>query len=189
MNKIALSGAAGAIGQSIAKAVSAQGAPYRVVGRSRDALAAAFGADSLAEIVTWNPDDSASVQAAAAGVDAIVYLVGVYYWQFELHPRLMKQTLDGAIAAGVKRIVLIGTVEGTRILRSQFEEPRELRGEPRVGPIDQPAAAAVPALTWRPSRHPPRCSARKNVSSQVLARSSWRTRYVSPSAPLSLKYL
>ncbi len=110
MGKIALFGAAGAIGQSIAKAVSNQGAPYRVVGRSRGALAAAFGAESLAEIVTWNPDDPASVQAAAAGVDTIVYLVGVNYWQFELHPRLMKQTLDGAIAAGVMRIVLIGTV-------------------------------------------------------------------------------
>jgi nucleoside-diphosphate-sugar epimerase len=110
MNKIALFGAAGAIGHSIAKAVSAQGAPYRVVGRSRDALTAAFGADPLAEIVTWNPDDPASVQVAAAGIDTIVYLVGVNYWQFELHPRLMQQTLDGAIAADVKRLVLIGTV-------------------------------------------------------------------------------
>jgi uncharacterized protein YbjT (DUF2867 family) len=76
MNKIALFGAAGAIGQSIARAVSAQGAPYRVVGRSRNALSAAFGTDPLAEIVTWNPDDPASVQAAASGVGVIVYLVG-----------------------------------------------------------------------------------------------------------------
>ena len=38
MNRIALFGAAGAIGQSIARAVSAEGAPYRVVGRSREAL-------------------------------------------------------------------------------------------------------------------------------------------------------
>jgi nucleoside-diphosphate-sugar epimerase len=110
MDKIALFGAAGAIGHSIANAISAQGSPHRVVGRSRDALAMAFGKDPLAEIVTWNPDEPASVQAAAAGVDTIVYLVGVNYWQFELHPRLMKQTLDGAIAAGVKRIILIGTV-------------------------------------------------------------------------------
>jgi uncharacterized protein YbjT (DUF2867 family) len=81
MNKIALVGAAGAIGQSVANAVSAHGAPYRVVGRSREALAAAFGANSLAEIVTWNPDEPASVQAAATGVDAMVYLVGVNYWK------------------------------------------------------------------------------------------------------------
>ena len=49
----------------------------------------AFGADALAEIVTWNPEDPASVQAAATGVDVMVYLVGVNYWQFDLHPRLM----------------------------------------------------------------------------------------------------
>ena len=52
MTKVALFGAGGAIGRSIAKAVTAQGAPYRVVGRSSDALTAAFGHDPLAEIVT-----------------------------------------------------------------------------------------------------------------------------------------
>ena len=147
MNKIALFGAAGAIGQSIAKAVSAQGGPYRVVGRSRDALAAAFGGDPLAEIVTWNPDDPASVQAAAAGVDAIVYLVGVNYWQFELHPRLMKQALDGAIAAGVNRIVLIGTVypygrPRTRPVREDHpREPHTFKGRMRKAQEDLLLAA------------------------------------------------
>ena len=34
----------------------------------------------------------------------------------------------------------------------------------------------------------PLCSARNIVSSQLLERSSWRTRYVSPSVPRSLKY-
>jgi nucleoside-diphosphate-sugar epimerase len=142
MNKIALFGAAGAIGHSIAKAISAQGAPYRVVGRSRDALAAAFGADSLAEIVTWNPDNEASVRAAATGVDAIVYLVGVNYWQFELHPRLMKQALDGAIAAGVNRLLLIGTVypygrPRTRPIREDHpREPHTFKGRMRKAQED-----------------------------------------------------
>ena len=142
MNRIALVGAAGAIGQSIAKAVSAQGAPYRVVGRSRDALAAAFGADSLAEIVTWNPDDPTSVQAAAAGIDTMVYLVGVNYWQFELHPRVMKQALDGAIAAGVNRIVLIGTVypygrPRTRPVREDHpRDPHTFKGRMRKAQED-----------------------------------------------------
>jgi len=147
MNKIALFGAAGAIGQSVAKAISAQGAPYRVVGRSRDALVAAFGADALVEIVTWNPDDPASVHAAASGVDAIVYLVGVNYWQFELHPRLMQQTLDGAIAAGVKRIVLIGTVypygrPRSRPLREDHpREPHTFKGRMRKAQEDLLLAA------------------------------------------------
>ncbi len=110
MSKIALFGAAGAIGQSIAATLAADGQPYRVVGRSEDALRQSFDADPLAEIVTWNPDSPASVKNAAAGIDTIVYLVGVNYWQFELHPELMRKTLDGAIAAGVRNIVLIGTV-------------------------------------------------------------------------------
>ncbi len=108
--KIALFGAAGAVGKSIAHALRANGQSYRVVGRETSRLESAFGDDSLAEIVGWNPDDPASVRAAAEGIDTIIYLVGVPYNHFELHPVLMQKTLDGALAAGVKRIVLIGTV-------------------------------------------------------------------------------
>src|SRR5205814_6209089 len=100
MSKIALFGAAGAIGQSIAQALAAEGRPYRVVGRTEASLRKSFGADPLAEVVTWSPDSPESVRAAASGIDTIVYLVGVNYWQFELHPELMRKTLAGAIAAG-----------------------------------------------------------------------------------------
>ena len=81
-----------------------------MVGRNAASLRQTFGADPLAEIVPWNPDSTGSVEAAAHGVDTLVYLVGVNYWQFQLHPELMRKTLEGAIAAGVRRIVLIGTV-------------------------------------------------------------------------------
>ncbi|ULT73182.1 SDR family oxidoreductase [Pseudomonas sp. BC42] len=110
MPKIALLGAVGAIGQSIASSLRSQGQAYRVVGRDAASLQQAFGADPLAECVTWNPEQSASIEAAAAGIDTLIYLVGVNYWQFELHPQLMRKTLDGAIAAGVRKILLIGTV-------------------------------------------------------------------------------
>ncbi|WP_342374525.1 NAD-dependent epimerase/dehydratase family protein [Myxococcus stipitatus] len=108
--KVALFGASGVIGQSVANALKAQGRAYRVVGRSRASLEAQFGADPLAEVVTWNPDDPASVRAAARGVDTLIYMVGVNYWQFHLHPALMRKTLDGAIAEGVKQFVHIGSV-------------------------------------------------------------------------------
>jgi nucleoside-diphosphate-sugar epimerase len=108
--KFALIGAAGAIGNSIAAAIRSQGHTYRVVGRNRAQLEKHFGADPLAESVAWNPDDPASVRSACRGVDTLIYLVGVPYDQFQLHPVLMQKTLDGAIAEGVKRIVLIGTV-------------------------------------------------------------------------------
>jgi len=128
MSKVALFGAAGAIGQSIARALAAQGRSYRVVGRSEAGLRKAFGADPLAEIVTWNPDVPASVQAAAAGIDTLIYLVGVNYWQFELHPQLMRKTLDGAIAAGVRNFILIGTVYPygrARTMPVSEDHPRE----------------------------------------------------------------
>jgi nucleoside-diphosphate-sugar epimerase len=110
MSKFALFGAAGAIGNGIAATLRANQQPYRVVGRSRDALQRDFGSDPLAEIVMWNPDDPASVISAAQGIDTIIYLVGVPYDHFELHPQLMRKTLDGAIAAGVPRMLLISTV-------------------------------------------------------------------------------
>src|SRR2546427_511321 len=110
MPSIALFGAAGAIGQSLAAALRQQGRAYRVVGRNAASLRQTFGADPLAEIATWNPDVAGSIEAAAHGVDTLIYLVGVNYWQFQLHPELMRKTLEGAIAAGVRRIVLIGTV-------------------------------------------------------------------------------
>ena len=60
--------------------------------------------------MTWNPDAPESVRATARGIDTIIYLVGVNYWEFHLHPELMQKTLDGAIAENVKHIVLSGTV-------------------------------------------------------------------------------
>jgi nucleoside-diphosphate-sugar epimerase len=147
MTKMALFGAAGAIGGSIAAALRAQGTPYRVVGRNRAALAAAFGADPLAEIATWNPDDPQSVRAAAAGADTIVYLVGVPYDQFKLHPVLMQQTLDGAIAAGVARLVLIGTVyplglpRSPRVTEDHPREPHTFKGRMRKEQEDRVLAA------------------------------------------------
>jgi nucleoside-diphosphate-sugar epimerase len=137
MGTIALFGAAGAIGQSVAQALRAERRPYRVVGRSRAGLGAAFGADPLAELVTWNPDDPASVRAAARGVDALVYLVGVPYTDFRLHPVLMRQTLGAAIAEGVARVVLIGTVypygrpRTDRVREDHPREPHTFKGRMR----------------------------------------------------------
>jgi nucleoside-diphosphate-sugar epimerase len=139
---IALFGATGAIGNTIARSVSAQGNPYRVVGRSQAGLERDFGADPLAEIVTWNPDSPASVRAAAEGIDTIVYMVGVDYTRFALHPALMRKTLDGAIAAGVKRILLIGTVypygraRTTPAREDHVREPHTFKGRMRKAQED-----------------------------------------------------
>jgi len=106
-----------------------------------------FGSDPRAEIVTWNPDDPASVRAAARGIDTIFYLVGVPYWQFELHPLLMRKTLDGAITEGVQRIVLIGTVypfgraRSERVSEDHPREPHTFKGRMRKEQEDVVLAA------------------------------------------------
>jgi len=136
--KVGLFGAAGAAGQCIATALSAAGRDYRVVGRSRKPLEAAFGQDPHAEIVTWNPDDAASIAAAAAGLQTVIYLVGVPYDQFAAHPPLMEKTLAGVTAAGVERFILIGTVypygraRGNPITENHPREPHTFKGKMRL---------------------------------------------------------
>jgi nucleoside-diphosphate-sugar epimerase len=136
--QIGLFGAAGAAGRSIAHALSTAGRRYRVIGRGRQALQASFGRDPLAEVVTWNPDDPASIAAAASGLQTAVYLVGVPYHQFEQHPVLMQKTLDGLRAAGVQRLVLIGTVypygraRNMPVTESHPREPHTFKGKMRL---------------------------------------------------------
>ena len=140
--KIALFGAAGAIGQSVAAALRKAGRPYRVVGRSRAPLTESFGGDPLAEIATWKPDDAESVRAATRGASTIVYLVGVNYWQFELHPQLMAKTLAGAVAEGVEHLLLIGTVypygrpRTDRVREDHPREPHTFKGRMRKAQED-----------------------------------------------------
>ncbi len=136
--KVGLFGAAGAAGRSIAGALRTAGRPYRVIGRGRAALQATFGADPNAEIVTWNSDDPASAAAAAAGLQTAVYLVGVPYHQFASHPPLMQKTLDGLTAAGVQRLILIGTVypyghpQSLPVTESHPREPHTFKGKMRL---------------------------------------------------------
>lgn len=136
--KIGLFGATGAAGASIAAALRDAGRPRRMIARSLAQLQAAFGADGAAELVTWNPDDPASVVAAAAGLDTAIYLVGVPYDRFELHPQLMQKTLDGLLAAGVRQLILIGTVypygraRSSPVNESHPREPHTFKGKMRL---------------------------------------------------------
>lgn len=137
MKAFALFGAAGAIGRSIAAALRRRGIAYRVVGRQLPRLQAEFGSDPLAELATWDPDDPGAVRAAADGVETLVYLVGVPYHRFELHPVLIEKTLRGAIEAGVKQFVLIGTVypygmpQSARVSEQHPRNPHTFKGRMR----------------------------------------------------------
>lgn len=137
MKKITLLGAAGAIGRSIADALNRAGKEYRVVGRNRSNLNSAFGSTKLAEIVTWNPDDRDSARAALRGSDPLVYLIGVPYNQFQLHPILMRKTIEAAVSENVERLVLIGTVypygrpQTTPVSEDHPRQPHTFKGRMR----------------------------------------------------------
>jgi nucleoside-diphosphate-sugar epimerase len=137
MDKIALWGGSGSLGKTLTSALLAKGLGSRIVGRSQSSLEQTFGKVSGVEFQTWNPDDPASIRQAAEGVDTIIYMVGVPYWEFRLHPELMRKTLDGAIAAGVKRLMLIGTLypfgrpRTARVAEDHPREPHTFKGKMR----------------------------------------------------------
>lgn len=139
---IALFGATGAIGQSIASALRQRGQAYRVVGRDAAALHRTFGADPLAEVRTWDPDQPESVTAAAEGIDTIIYLVGLPYWRFALHPALMRKTIDGAVSAHVRKLILISTVypygraQTARVREDHPRLPHTVKGQMRKAQED-----------------------------------------------------
>ncbi|HMD21511.1 MAG TPA: NAD-dependent epimerase/dehydratase family protein [Alloacidobacterium sp.] len=147
MESIALIGASGSLGKSIATALQAKGLFYRVIGRSESSLRATFGTDSFATIATWNPDSPESIRQSLTGADTAIYMVGVNYWQFELHPQLMKKTLDGAIAAGVKKLLLIATVypfgkpQAERVNEDHPRQPHTFKGRMRKEQEDLVLAA------------------------------------------------
>jgi nucleoside-diphosphate-sugar epimerase len=143
IGKVGLFGAAGAIGHSIAAALHAARRDYRVIGRSRASLEAAFGQDPHAEIAVWNPDNPASIVATAKGLQTAIYLVGVPYNQFASHPPLMEKTLAGLTAAEVERLILIGTVypygrvhgnpqAGRLVSENHPREPHTFKGQMRL---------------------------------------------------------
>jgi nucleoside-diphosphate-sugar epimerase len=137
MRAFAIFGAPGAIGRSTVDELRRRGIAYRVVGRERQRLEAQFGNDPQAELVTWNPDDPASIRAAAADVQTLIYLVGVPYNRFDLHPVLIEKTLQGAVEAGVKQFVLIGTVypygrpQGEHVTEQHPRDPHTFKGRMR----------------------------------------------------------
>lgn len=142
VERMGLVGAAGAMGRGVGQALAAAGKPFRVIGRSAQGLESSFGKMAGAERTTWNPDDAGSVRAAVRGLDTLVYLVGVPYDRFSQHPVVMGQTLAGAIAEGVKRMVLVGTVypygipRTTPVTEDHPREPHTFKGRMRKAQED-----------------------------------------------------
>jgi nucleoside-diphosphate-sugar epimerase len=134
IRKAAIFGAAGAIGQSVAPELERRGIPFRVVGRSRSRLEAAFGAYQHAEIFDANLSELRSAGAAAREVDTIIYCVGLPYPSHHLHPVLMATTLAAAKTMHVERVVLVSSVyaygvpRASRVAETHSREPVARKG-------------------------------------------------------------
>src|SRR5260221_8155069 len=98
----------GAIGQALAPLFTPRS--FRVVGRSLNQLQSAFRAYPGADLAVWDQANPETAEAALQGIQTLVYLVGVSYTDFRLHPMFFDQVLTAAIKAGVQRCVLVGTV-------------------------------------------------------------------------------
>jgi nucleoside-diphosphate-sugar epimerase len=134
IQKAAIFGAAGAIGLQVAAEFNRRGIPFRVVGRHRARLESAFGAMQHAEVFEADLADLRSASAAARGVDTIVYSVGLPYPSHQLHPALMRTTLEAATAMQVQRVALVSSVYSYGVPRtSRVAETHPRQPETRKG--------------------------------------------------------
>ncbi|MEP9349831.1 NAD-dependent epimerase/dehydratase family protein [Xanthobacter sp. KR7-225] len=145
--RIGLVGATGAVGASVAAALAGAEAPFAVIGRSEAGLNAAFAAAPLARLRRWDPQDGAAIRAALRGLDTLVYMVGVPYDAFHLHPELMRRTIAAAQAEGVRRLLLIGTAypfgraRAARVDERHPRAPHTFKGRMRMEQEDVLMAA------------------------------------------------
>ncbi len=107
------------MGHGIAPELERRGIPFRVVGRSQQKLERAFGSFANVEIFAADIAEMRSAGAAARGVDTIFYCVGLPYPSHQLHPALMRTTLEAAASVGVERVVLVSSVYPYGVPRTQ----------------------------------------------------------------------
>jgi nucleoside-diphosphate-sugar epimerase len=110
VDKVAIFGAAGAIGRALGRELRFRDISFRAVGRTRAKLEEAFGEMRQAEIWAADLADPQAATEAARGADTIIYAVGMPYTSFQLHPKLMQVAVDAATAAGVPRLVVVSSV-------------------------------------------------------------------------------
>jgi len=143
----AIFGAAGAIGVPLAAEFDRRGIACRVVVRQRARLDAAFGKLKNCDLFEADIADLRSASAAARGVDTIIYTAGLPYPSHQLHPVLMRTTLEAAAAMQVKRLVLISSVYAygvprtARVAETHPREPETRKGRYRKDQEDQVLAA------------------------------------------------
>ncbi len=149
---LAIIGAAGAIGRSIATACHDANLPIRLVGR-REAPLAALAAPGD-EIVLADVSTPAGCRSAIEGCDAAVYALGLPYTNagFAAFPPMMEAFVAAAREKGVKRIVLITNVYPygrpltPLVAETHPRDPVMAKGEYRKSQEDILLAASSPGM-------------------------------------------
>jgi nucleoside-diphosphate-sugar epimerase len=137
MENVAIFGAAGAIGRAVGAELARRGVRFRAVGRSREKLEEAFGKMAHAEIFPADLSEAQPAGAAARGVDTIIYCVGLPYPSHQLHPVLMRTTLEAAKLAKVPRLVLpssvysYGVPRASSVAETHARDPHTRKGKYR----------------------------------------------------------
>jgi nucleoside-diphosphate-sugar epimerase len=132
---VALFGASGTIGQALAPLFVTQ--PFRAVGRAHGQLASVFAPYANADFAIWDLAKPQTAVTALEGIQTMIYLVGVPYTDFSLHPTLFEQVLSAAIQAGVERCLLVGTVypfglaQAPLVREDHPRNPQSFKGEMR----------------------------------------------------------
>ncbi len=150
--RLAIIGASGAIGRSVADAFHAGGASLRLVGRRKSPLAGAARPGD--ELVMADVGTLQGCRSALEGADAAVYTLGLPYTTeaFASYPPMMEAFLTAAREQGLKRILLISNVypyglpQGPRVAETHPRNPVMAKGEYRKAQEDILLSASSPAL-------------------------------------------
>jgi nucleoside-diphosphate-sugar epimerase len=132
--KIAIFGAAGAVGRNTGAELTARGIAFAPVGRDEAKLTKAFAG---ADIRSADVSDANEAERAASGCETVLYTVGLPYPDFARHPELMKSSIEGAVRAGVRRMVVVSSVYSygrprmERVAETHPREPEAWKGQMR----------------------------------------------------------
>ncbi len=147
MTGVAILGAGGAIGVHLAAELQRRQIPIVAVGRNQGRLREALGETSKTALRTADLTTVEGAREACKGTSAIVYAVGAPYDRFDLHPKMMANTVEAAKAEGVRRLVVISSVysygapQSARVAEDHPRNPTTRKGRFRKDQEDIAMAA------------------------------------------------
>lgn len=149
---LAIIGASGAIGRSVAEAFHAGGRNVRLVGRRKGPLAAIARPGD--EVVMADVSTLQGCRSALARADAAVYALGLPYTTraFAAYPPMMEAFVAAARELGLKRLLLVtnvypyGLPQTPRVAETHPRNPVMAKGEYRKRQEDILLAASSPEM-------------------------------------------